>query len=680
MNYIVTNNKAFFEKIGNFNYCSLAEIRENLPHEIAIDTETTGLDSKVDEIFSIQIGTKINNYLIDLQVHNNKELEITLDNVMPFIMDKTLIFHNSAFDLGFFFVKNYFPKKVRDTMLASMIYHNGDPSIRHSFKECMHRELGIYYDKTEQANIASVKLSQKSTIEYCFNDVDKLIQLHDKYIELLTEYNAYKTYNLHCQHIRALTYMELCGLPISKEKWQNKMDNDYTKYKEAEKIIIEYIYDNLPKYRNLQLDLFCSDKKINCLLSSPQQMLNVFKDLGINVEIDEKGVIKESLEKSVLLKSDHEFVNLWLNFKEVEHNVTTFGQSIYQKIQKDNRIYTRFKPILDTARISSRKGEINFLNFPANKETRDCFTANNNFKMICCDFEGQENVVGADLTNDTALIKSITDGLDLHCAFAKLLYPEIKDLSDDEIKKHHKDKRNSAKAPRFAFTYGGTGYTVAMNEGIPLEEGMRLENLFKELHSGVYEYGNKKLKESIENGYIEYALGFKLKLPNFDRFSKLHLEISNLDNNFWDVYREGKKEYKLQKEAINNGDYYEIKDYSAYELFKEYKHQISDYFSLKSQYFRLCLNAPTQGTSAHQTKYATILIFNHIEKNNHYWKARIANVIHDEILMEVENSLVDEYKIVVEESMKTGGNYFLKNPILKMGAESNIGDSWYEAK
>jgi DNA polymerase I-like protein with 3'-5' exonuclease and polymerase domains len=92
------------------------------------------------------------------------------------------------------------------------------------------------------------------------------------------------------------------------------------------------------------------------------------------------------------------------------------------------------------------------------------------------------------------------------------------------------------------------------------------------------------------------------------------------------------------------------------------------------------LNAPTQGTSAHQTKFATILIFNYIEKNNHYWKARIANVIHDEILMEVENSLVDKYKIVIEESMKTGGNYFLKNPILKMGAESNIGNSWYEAK
>ena len=446
MNYIITKNKEFFNKIDNFNFCNLQEM--DLPEIIAIDTETTGLDSKVDEIFAIQIGTKINNYLIDLQSYNNKNLEINLKEVMPFIIDKTLIFHNSAFDLGFFFVKNYFPKKIKDTMLASMIYYNGDAFIRHSFKECMQRDLQVHYDKTEQANIATVKLSQKSTIEYCFNDVDKLIQLHEKYVELLTNYNALQTYNLHCQHIRALTYMELCGLPISKQKWLEKIDNDYKKYKEAEYKIIEYIFDNLPKYRNLQLELFSSEKKINCLLSSSQQMIPVFKDLGINVEIDEKGVIKESLEKSVLLKSKHEFVKLWLDFKEHEHNVTTFGNSILNKIQPDNRIYTRFKPILDTARISSRKKEINFLNFPSNRETRDCFTANNGFKMICCDFEGQENVVGADLTNDTALIKSITDGLDLHCAFAKLLYPEIKDLSDDEIKKNHKDKRNSAKAPR----------------------------------------------------------------------------------------------------------------------------------------------------------------------------------------------------------------------------------------
>jgi DNA polymerase I-like protein with 3'-5' exonuclease and polymerase domains len=675
MNYIVTNNKEFFNKIGKYNFCELKDMI--LPETISIDTETTGLDSKTDEIFCIQIGTGSNNYLIDLQIH--KENTLLLSQVMPYILEKELIFHNAAFDLGFLFKKNYFPKKVRDTMLASMIYYNGDSFIRHSFKECMERELKIYYDKTEQANIATVKLSQPSTIQYCFNDVDKLIELHNDYLVKLKNTNAIETYDLHCKHIRALTYMELCGLPISPDKWKSKMELDFKKYKENERIVIDYIFDNLPKFRNLQLDLFCSDKKIKCLLSSPSQMIPVFKEFGINVEVDDKGVKKESLEKTVISKSNHPFIKLWLNFKEAEHNVTTFGESIYSKIN-NGRIYTRFKPILDTARIASRKGEINFLNFPANKETRDCFTANKGFKMICCDFEGQENVVGADLTNDTALIKSITDGLDLHCAFAKLLYPEIKDLSDDVIKKEHKDKRNSAKAPRFAFTYGGTGYTVAMNEGISIEEGMRLENLFKELHSGVYEYGEKKLKESIQTGYIEYAMGFKLKLPKFDNFIYLHSQINKLDKEFWNIYREGKKEYNLKKQSELKEKSYTIKNNIAYELFMDNKRNISEYFSLKSQYFRLCLNAPTQGTAAHQTKYATVLIFDHIEKNNHYWKARISNIIHDEALMEIEDSLVDEYKVVVEESMKKGGNYFLKNPILKMGAESNIGNSWYEAK
>lgn len=676
MNYIVTNNINFFTKIGNYNYCTLDEML--LTDVIAVDTETTGLDSKIDRIFCIQIGTGINNYLIDLQIHSNNN--ITLEEVMPYILNKTLIFHNAAFDLGFFFKANFFPKVVRDTMLASMIYYNGNPIIRHSFKDCMERELGVYYDKTEQANIATVQLSQPSTIEYCFNDVDKLIELHNKYLELLTEYSALETYALHCKHIRALTYIELCGLPISKKAWEEKMLNDYTKYKEAENIVKEYIFDNLPKYRNLQLELFSSEKKIKCLLSSSQQMIPVFKSLGINVEIDEKGVIKESLEKNVLAKSDHEFVKLWLDFKENEHNVTTFGNSILNKIKDDSRIYTRFKPILDTARIASRKGEINFLNFPANKETRNCFQANKGFKMIVADYAGQETVVGADITGDQAMIESIVDGKDLHCAFARVLYPELKDLSDEEIIKEHKSKRNDSKAPRFCFQFGGTGYTLAMNEGMSIEEGIRIENLFKQLHTGIYQYGNTKLKEAINKGYIEYALGFKLRLPNYSYFNKLHEEISNFDSYFWDIYRIGKEEYKRKKAADKDFSEYQIENYPAYELFIDNKYKISEYFSIRSLYFRLCLNAPTQGTAAHQTKYATVLLFDYIEKNNHYWDVRISNVVHDEIVLEVKEDLCPIYMKVLEDCMKKGGDYFLTNPILKMSADSNIGESWYEAK
>jgi DNA polymerase I-like protein with 3'-5' exonuclease and polymerase domains len=674
-NYIITRNQSFFQNIGQYNYCNLSDMQ--LTDIIAVDTETTSLSAFDGEIFAIQIGTGKNNYLIDLQDH--KENKIFLQEVMPYIMDKTMIFHNSAFDLSFFFVRNYFPKKVGDTMLASMILHNGEFGVSHSFKNCMERELGIFYDKTEQANIARVQLSQPSTIEYCFNDVDRLLDLHSDLVKKLSEYEAIQSYRLHCKHIRALTYMELCGLPISKDKWKAKMDKDFFQYKECEREIINYIFDNLPKYRVLQMDMFTNEKKVTCMLSSPKQMLEVFKSFGINVSYKEKGVIKESLEKSVISKSNHEFVKIWLKFKEFEHNVTTFGEGIYSKIRY-GRIYTHFKPIVDTARISSRKGEINFLNFPSNKETRDCFTANEGFDIIVADYAGQETVVGADITGDEAMIASIVDGKDLHCAFARVLYPELLDLSDEEIIKEHKSKRNASKAPRFCFQFGGTGFTLAENEGMSIEEGNRIEKLFKELHYGVYSYGDKKLKEALDLGYIQYAMGFKLKLPMFDIYKTLDDKINSLGQEFWSKYRAGKAEHKKEEKALAKGNSYIIENQEAYNIFNANKLMMKDYFSLKSQYMRLCLNAPTQGTAAHQTKMATILLFREIERNNDYWNVRIANVIHDEIVMETKHHLSEKYARILEKCMIVGGNMFLTNPILFMSADANIGKSWAEAK
>ena len=101
-NHIITKNKSIFQKIGEYSYCNLEDMV--LPEIIAVDTETTSLSAFEGEIFAIQIGTGTNNYLIDLQTH--KENIINLEEVMPFILDKVMIFHNSAFDLSFTQYKN----------------------------------------------------------------------------------------------------------------------------------------------------------------------------------------------------------------------------------------------------------------------------------------------------------------------------------------------------------------------------------------------------------------------------------------------------------------------------------------------------------------------------------------------------------------------------------------------
>jgi len=215
--------------------------------------------------------------------------------------------------------------------------------------------------------------------------------------------------------------------------------------------------------------LFSTDYKITLNLNSPLQMIPVFKKLGINVE-DDKDSSKETITESVISRSPHPFVKLWLNYTGAQKVISTYGENVLEKVE-DGKIYSSYNPMLDTARISTRKGEFPSLVIPSNERTRECFEAPINYNMLVADYQGQENTVGADLHRDPVMLASVNEGKDLHCALARVIFEEITELSDDEIDTKHKDKRQFAKAPRFAKAYGGNGYTIAKNLNVPLKEG-----------------------------------------------------------------------------------------------------------------------------------------------------------------------------------------------------------------
>lgn len=664
MDYIITKNKAFFEKIGEYHYCILEDMI--LPETIAVDTEDTGLEARKHDMFCIQIGTGSDNYLIKMY-----DDEYSFYDVIPYIENRILVLHNALFDLGFFYKYNFIPEVVRDTMLSSKILYNGDEeNIRNDFGSVMYRELGIKYDKTEQKNISQVKLSTPSSIAYCFQDVDRLVELHDVMYEKIIEGGYEETYLLHCNYIKALAYIEQCGLAISSEKWKEKMKEDLKNASIWKKKIEEYIYNNIPQYREGQLSLFDTEHRITCSVTSPIQMIKIFHILGIETK-DKDG--KDSINENIISKSKHEFVEMWLNFQEANHRVTTFGDKILQQIENE-RIYTNFNPMVDTARLSTRRGNINFLNFPADRITRECFVANEGNIMIVCDYSGQETVVGADLSGDRAMTNSIVNNADLHCAFARILYPEIKNLSDDEIKEHHADKRQNAKAPRFAFQYGGNAYTIHMNEGVPLEKANKIERGFKELHSGLYSWGRQVFNTATLLGYIESADGWKLKLPNFKKFKSLEERINSISREQWTMYREGKEEWKKKKEDSK----YIVRFQRSYNYYRENRKHVSDFFKLRSEYERLCLNNPVQARSAHQLKRSTYLLFEWIVKSGYFNIVKIDNTVHDEIICECPKEYGEEVRQNLERCMLEGGNYYLSTLTIK--ASAAIGDNWESAK
>jgi DNA polymerase I-like protein with 3'-5' exonuclease and polymerase domains len=560
-------------------------------------------------------------------------------------------------------------------MLASKILYNGDPRERHDFGHVMKREMDITYDKTEQKNIHLVKLSQVSTITYSFNDVDRLLDLHSVLYNKLSNRGSLDTYRLHYRYVRALAYMEQCGLPISSEKWKDKMVDDVQNSFDYKKEVEDYIHDNVPSYADTQLNLFEEGlKKITISVTSPLQMIKVFNKLGIPTK-DKDG--KDSINENVISKSKHEFVDKWIKYQVANHRVTTFGDKIYQQIE-DERIYTNFNPMVDTARLSSRKGSINFLNFPKDKATRYCFEANPGNVMIVCDYSGQETVIVADLSGDEAMTKSVVEGADLHCLLARILFPEIEQLTDDEIKKQHHEKRDASKAPRFAMSYGGNAFTIHMNEGIPLKRAQEIEDGFKNLHSGLYAWGERVFQASIKTGYIDSVDGWKLRLPFYDKFLDLKAKVDAITREEWTNYKIGKLDYRKKLEDKEKGKVYEYQFPKQVELYREKKVFVSEYFKLRSEYFRLCLNNPVQTRGSHQIKLAGCILFEWIVKNNLQWKVLMCNSVHDELVVECIDAIKHTVKGVVEQSMLDAGNHYLTN--LKIKADASIGQSWGEAK
>ena len=409
----------------------------------------------------------------------------------------------------------------------------------------------------------------------------------------------------------------------------------------------------------------------------------MFNALGIKTKNKEG---KDSIREDVITKTKHEFIDLWLKYQNANHRVTTFGSKIYDKIV-DGRIYTSFNPMVDTARLSSRRGGINFLNFPSDEITRSAFKTTEGYNMIVCDYGAQEGVIMADQSGDTAMTASVVDGVDLHCLLAKAIYPELVGLSDEEIATKHKDKRTFAKPIRFAFSYGGNGYTIWQNLGVPLKEAERIYTVFRELHSGLYEWGDKVYYQALKDGYISSVDGWRLWLPFFDEFLEDKKEVDNISRDEWTLYKEGKAE-NARKWLIHEQNEKRDKDTPAiefkvinirsYEFYMKKKAVISNYFKKRAMYQRLCLNNPVQTRGAHQLKLALCYIFEWILENDLIGKVKICNAIHDEIVIEVEEDLSAFAKTAVETFMKSAGNHYLEKLTIK--ADAAIGMSWYEAK
>lgn len=614
----VTNNKAHFEKIG---WDSFAEVNEVIKYFegkpiIAYDSETSGLGFMFSDMWCIQLGDSENQFVVDLKSINI----ISFKNLLE---TKILLGHNILFDIVFLYKEGIYPYKIYDTFLAESLLSQGIRIHVRTLKACLKRYLDIELGKEERTNIITKGLDSINAIEYSGLDVAFLHQLYELQNKSITKWELEKVLEIEHNNILAIAYMELCGFPVNKEvlyKWVRKKE-----YEEYGALLALNDYAT-KTYPNLLPENF----EDNFNWSSSQQVVSLFNKIGIKTfsSKDEK----DSVEAKFIKKQADKYpiITEYLNYRELEKVVSTYGRTWFDYIMSDGRIHTKFKPMVETGRMSSgskKSGPFpNIQNVIQDNNFRKIFQAPKGRTFVKCDYSGQESVIMADFSQEPKLLKFYQEGeADMHSYVAKMIYPkELKNLTLNEVKQQYPHLRQNAKSAGFAIQYGGNGYTIAENANIPVKEGEAIYEAYMKAFPKLKDYFDKCHKEAMRNGFVLVNKRSKRK-----RF----------------IY--GMRAYK-SKGIINP--------------------------RFEGEVFRMSLNTPCQGTGADMTKEASYLFFKWIRDNKLIGKVFIVNIIHDEIIAECSLSRKDEVANALQACMETAGNLYLST--LHIKAEPEINYCW----
>lgn len=670
MKYLITNDEQLAELflLSDKSLCRRISVIESInilsKNKLwGVDTETTGLCPHQKQLLTAQIGNSIDQFCIDC-----KTIDIKLYKDFFEDITYTFIFHNAKFDLKFLYAKYIIPKKIYDTFLVERLLFLGYPpniAIFSLAKVCL-KYCNITMNKDIRKTILEGKLTP-AIIHYALKDVEYLIPIYDKQNNLLKQSYLEKAAEIENKFVRVLAYTEFCGIKLDSKKWLENAENNQEYLNPLLESLNDYVIENFhnSKFVNnfYQGDLFSNEEaKPECLINwnSSTQVIELFDIIGIKLDTTNKKTkeFTKSVQSNVLESQKAKFPLLipYLDYKGLKKVISTYGENFISNINPiTGRIHTQFNQLKNTGRLSSggskdkddpTNSAPNLQNIPADDRFRSCFIADDNNILIDCDYTAQEDLVFTEKSQEIKLIEFYNDinKRDGHSFVAKMCFPEeLKDIEEKDIKRLRPDLRQNAKGCKFCFHYGGQPKTAAKNLNISEKIAQDVYDAYFKAFPGIAAYFDKVKRTTWENGYILISeiTGHKYYLYGWDKWKEFEKEMKSKD--FWE-------RYKIEKEKNTNS---------------VFVNNVKEYFKFKSSAERNSLNYPIQGTAAVITKVAGILFFNYLEKNNLLFKVLIANIVHDEYLIESPIDISEKIAHILQLSMEKAGSMFCKSVTLK---------------
>lgn len=329
-------------------------------------------------------------------------------------------------------------------------------------------------------------------------------------------------------------------------------------------------------------------------INSPKQLSEVlFEKMGIKTN-KKRGVSGSySTKASVLeeLEEGNPVITEIMSYRELSKLLSTYINVLPNMVADDGRLHAKFiQNATTTGRFSSL--DPNLQNLPIKSELgrkiRDGFVAAPGHQLLALDYSQIELRVAAMLSGDQNLTQIFSEGKDVHAGVASFVFGVPIDKVDKEM-------RRKAKVINFGIIYGMGVTALRKNLGGTREEAQKFyDNYFRQF-KGVADYLESVKSFAKEHGYTETLFG--------------------------------RRRY--------------FKDINSRLPF------------LRSMAERTAINAPIQGTAtADIIKLAIRYAHEDLEKAGLLDKVHLILQIHDELVYEVEDSVLEQTTEIIKNAME----------------------------
>ena len=349
-------------------------------------------------------------------------------------------------------------------------------------------------------------------------------------------------------------------------------------------------------------------------INSPKQVGDVLFNT-LKIKPGKKNKTGYSTNAKILedLAVEHKIARDILEHRTLMKLKTTYVDNLPKLLGKDNKLHTHFNQIVTTTgRLSS--SDPNLQNIPIRTEFSNRIRA----AFIPCD--ENHSILAADYSQiELRLLAHVSGDEALIAAFNDdidihtVTASKIFDVAPEDVTK---EMRRKAKAVNFGLIYGQTRYGLASALGItPFEAQTFIDKYFKQ-YPKINTYITNTLIQAHEAGYVETIYGRKRYLG----------------------------------EELNSRNA-KIREFAE----------------------RAAVNAPLQGSAADLIKMAMIELDKSLTEKN--LPAKMLLQVHDELVLEVRNDMLDEVQNVVVEAME------LSQPLrVPLKVDVKIGKTWKDSK